>query len=369
MEARVFSTLGDTGLDEYRWNALAARGDTRSIFQTYQWTRSWLAAYGDEYEAVFVTAFGPGGVTGIAPLVVRRFPPRRRVLRFLGDGRADYCDFLTGGRKAQVLSTLLSAALKAVPWDVVEFGSLPARSRTVPMVQDICRRMGYSTLAEDQHTCPTLLVAGHERAARRIANKPSLRRAVNRFARDGSLVFRHLTTMAEIEPYLEVFFDQHVERWAGSDSPSLFLIERNRVFYRALASSLAVKGWILFSVVEFNGEPVAFHYGFDYGGAVLWYKPSFSLAYASRSPGLVMVRDLIEYAIDHGRRELDFTVGDEPFKKRFTNAISTTVRVRIFRDPVRLALAQSAGLMVRVARQFPSLKRLAGGGRTGRRRR
>ncbi len=368
MEARVFSTLGDTGLDECRWNALAARGDTRSIFQTYQWTRSWLAAYGDEHEAVFVTAFGPGSVAGIAPLVVRRSSQRRRVLRFLGDGRADYCDFLTGGNKAKALSSLLSAALEAVPWDVVELGNLPARSRSVQMVQDICRRMGYSTLAEHQHPCPTLLVAGHEHVARRIANKPSLRRAVNRFARDGSLVFRHLKTMTEIEPYLEVFFDQHVERWAGSSSPSLFLDERNRVFYRELAASLAGKGWILFSVVEFNGEPVAFHYGFDYDGAVLWYKPSFSLAYASRSPGLVMVRGLIEYAMDHGRREFDFTVGDEPFKKRFTNASFATVRLRIFRDPVRLALARSVRLMARVARQFPSLKRLARNGGNGRRR-
>jgi hypothetical protein len=45
------------------------------------------------------------------------------------------------------------------------------------------------------------------------------------------------------------------------------------------------------------------------------------------------MRHLIGHAVNSGRRELDFTVGDESFKRRFTNATRTTACLRVFRRP------------------------------------
>ena len=104
---------------------------------------------------------------------------------------------------------------------------------------------------------------------------------------------------------------------------------------------MADKGWLLFSMVEFNDQPIAFHYGFDYNDTVLWYKPSFDVEHASHSPGLVLLRYLIGYAIDQKRHELDFTIGDEPFKSRFTNSKRKTVSLKVFRNPGRFFLERS----------------------------
>jgi CelD/BcsL family acetyltransferase involved in cellulose biosynthesis len=131
------------------------------------------------------------------------------------------------------------------------------------------------------------------------------------------------------------FFAQHIARWSDTATPSLFVDPRNQQFYRELARELSRRRWLLCTVVEFDDEPVAFHYGFDYNGAVLWYKPSFNRRYARMSPGLVLVRHLIGYAIQESRHELDFTIGDEPFKGRFTNTTRKTLRFRVFRDPLR----------------------------------
>ncbi len=141
-----------------------------------------------------------------------------------------------------------------------------------------------------------------------------------------------------MEPYIDEFFEQHVRRWAGRETPSLFTDVRNRVFYRRLAAELADAGSLLFSVVEFNDQPVAFHYGFDYNGVVMWYKPSFDIAYAHQSPGLVLLRNLMGYAIEQNRTEFDFGVGDEEFKQRFTNTKRMTTRIRIYRNRVRFAV-------------------------------
>ncbi|MCK4585932.1 MAG: GNAT family N-acetyltransferase, partial [Gammaproteobacteria bacterium] len=103
-------------------------------------------------------------------------------------------------------------------------------------------------------------------------------------------------------------------------SPSLFLSERNKEFYRLLAKMLLPQKKLLFSVIKYNGTPLSYHFGFDYNSSLIWYKPSYSREYSKKSPGVLMIRYLINYALDNNRSELDFTIGDESFKKRFTNS-------------------------------------------------
>jgi len=337
---RIVSALDEIGLDAHGWNALAARSDTNSVFQTHEWTRSWWKTYGDLYEPLFVTVSDASGIAGVAPMVVEQRPSGERVIRFVGDGRADYCDFLAAGSR-QALAAMFDAIRDYGEWDMLELNNLPIQSGTVEILRAVCERAGYRMLTDERFVCPTLLIQGHEDAARKIFNKPSLRRPQNYFQRHGRLVSRSVTRMSEVEPYLDRFFAQHVTRWSASGSPSLFLSDRNRDFYRELAPNLSDQKWLLFSVVEFDDQPIAFHYGFDYNGSVIWYKPSFDVAFAPRSPGLLLVRHLIGYALDQQRRELDFTLGDEPFKSRFTNVTRKTVRIQVFRDSARYVYERS----------------------------
>jgi CelD/BcsL family acetyltransferase involved in cellulose biosynthesis len=257
---------------------------------------------------------------------------RGRVLRFVGDGRADYCDLITANDK-QTVAAIVSGLRENPDWDMLDLGSIPSESPSVGLLKSLCEDAGFRVIVRDHFVCPTLLVRGHEHAVHRILNKPSLRRRQNYFERIGKLEFRNLGTAADIEPYLDSFFNQHTERWHQTGAPSLFHDELNRTFYRDLVARLDGTGWLLFSVVELDGHPIALHYGFDYNDTVIWYKPSFDRAFAAGSPGLVLVRHLIRTVVETGRRELDFTIGDEPFKRRFTNAVRKTVNVQVFRDP------------------------------------
>lgn len=332
---RVASSLSDVGLTADEWNTLAAQSATHSVFQTHEWTLSWLAEFGDEYEPLMVVATDNGQVSGVAPLVTDT-REGHRVIRFAGDGRADYCDVLSRRDNPTVVTALIDAILTNDRWDVIELNNIPEDSRTADIVRSHCSRSGYHVLSNEMYVCPTLLVAGHEEPARAIAEKPSLRRRENYFRRQGRLVCRDLKTEAEVAPYLDRFFEQHIERWSSArTSPSLFVNDRNKAFYRRLTKSLAARGWLLFTVIEFDDEPIAFHFGFDYDSTVTWYKPSFNIKYAPAAPGLVLVQHLIRYAIEQKRAELDFTVGNEPFKRRFTNHERRTISVRVFRDSWR----------------------------------
>jgi CelD/BcsL family acetyltransferase involved in cellulose biosynthesis len=164
--------------------------------------------------------------------------------------------------------------------------------------------------------------------------------------------FINVTGMAVL-PYLDTFFEQHVARWSSGKGHSLFLDECNRMFYRELAMDMAQKEWVLFSVVEFNGLPIAIHYGFDYNGSLLWYKPSFDVTYAKHSPGLVLLRYLIDYAIKQDRCEFDFTIGDEEFKSRFTNHMRKTVSLKIIRNPGRFLIERAKRTLTAAVKRLP----------------
>ena len=351
LDVHFVTSFDAIGLDQRGWNALVAGGAVNSVFMTHQFACNWAAAYGRHRDLLFVVAADSSGVQAVLPLVIDHTTARGRVARFIGDGRADYSDVLARAGDTSLVELMVSRLLASNHWDTLDLHNIPDRSTTPAAIKRCCERAGLPLVFDDDTACPTLLIEGREAEARRILNKPSLRRRENYFARDHSFTVRHLTDAAQILPLLDRFFTQHVDRWAGSTSPSLFRQDENREFYRLLTQGLAGTPWLLFTSVELSGQPIALHYGFDYHGVITWYKPSFDPAFSAHSPGLAMLRQLLEYAVTRQRREVDFTVGDEPFKARFTNHTRRTIRLQVFRHQVRYNLERANRTLRAVVRR------------------
>jgi CelD/BcsL family acetyltransferase involved in cellulose biosynthesis len=60
--------------------------------------------------------------------------------------------------------------------------------------------------------------------------------------------------------------------------------------------------------------------------------PTFSMPHARLSPGEVLLACLFRFCRDKQMQELDFTVGDEAFKARFSNVKRYNVRFEAFRN-------------------------------------
>jgi CelD/BcsL family acetyltransferase involved in cellulose biosynthesis len=190
--------------------------------------------------------------------------------------------------------------------------------------------------------------------------KKSIRRHENGLKKAGVVEVRHITRSEDIEPYLDGFFAQHIARRAQTEAASHFLDVRYQQFYRLLTCRLALRGWLLFTVISLNNEPVAFHFGFIYGTRLLWYKPAFSIAYAQLSPGEVLLAALFRYCRDHGLRELDFTIGDDAFKSRFANVTRQNQRVEVFRSPPLQCLGYTERIFKEQAKRLGLPQRLRG---------
>nr|WP_298718462.1 GNAT family N-acetyltransferase [uncultured Steroidobacter sp.] len=313
------------------WNDLVAGNETNSIFQTYEWFDAWWQTFGADHELFFMLLRREGRVIGFAAMMLRSVAWRGRRLEFVGTGNADYQDFVLPHDKPAAIDSICEfLRTHASRWRSAWLSNVPCQSSTLVELQKAGASRGLYFVQEAQLRCPALRLESDRSGAEKLLKKYSLKRPLNWFSSRGEVRFRNVSALSEIQSLLPVFFDQHARRWHAVGRHSLFEMSTQRTFYLALAAALHSAGWLLFSVLEFNGQPIAFHFGFDYFGSIMWYKPSFEVRYAEHSPGLLLTRKIIEDGLQRSRRELDFTIGEEAFKDRFANVSRYNVTLSIY---------------------------------------
>lgn len=302
------------GASPQHWARAYGQGDTREVFLTLAWQRAWWEAFG-RGQLLVVVAERAESPVAIAPLFADQ-----GMIFFVGSGGSDYLDFVGDISDPQVLDGLLQLAREAVQ-DFLgfRFYHVPDESRTGGLLASAAERMELAIFDEGSLPAPALDLAKDPAAGQAASEKGSLVRHERGFRRDGKLEVEHLLEPASVLPHLDGFFAQHIARWAVTPYPSLFTDGAHREFYRRLTTRAGEAGFLRFTRLVWNDHPIAYHYGFCHRGSFLWYKPSFDIALRKRSPGEVLLRQLIIEGMREGAHTFDFGLGDEAFKRRFAN--------------------------------------------------
>jgi CelD/BcsL family acetyltransferase involved in cellulose biosynthesis len=306
-----------------RWARLLPAVSNHTIFQTWEWNHAWWKAFGRGCWPCIVGVERAGGeLVALAPWMVT-FDARRRLRRieFVGtpNRASDYADVLVAHGEDAALEPLVRWLVRRTgPHTEIDLRHLREDSPTLASLGALLTSARVRWRQADMEGAPTRLL-GDADADRALLEKKSLRRHHRALARAGRLEYRVAQSLDEVLAELPTFFDQHVRRREAAGTRSQFLNPPQREFYAELARRLFPRGWLHFSVVRLDGAPIAYHFGLQYRGSYLWYKPSFEPLLAARSPGEVLLRYLIADVVDRGFAELDFTIGTEPFKDRFAN--------------------------------------------------
>lgn len=320
------------GIQQGVWDGIVAENPSASVFQSYGWHQAAVKAYGLSDSLCLLGVYEDSVCIAIAPFKLWR-KEKSDVLGFIGDERADYCDFIfRPGREDALVHIFDWINRSGLSWDKVELSNIPADSPSWRIINRQIIEQGWSRVNLSPMPCPTIVLDGHSDHVEQVLNKKSIKRHWKYFAGRPGFVVRHLTDPVQILSLLNSFFTQHIHRWSVREEPSLFVHRENRDFYRALLEEASLGGRIVFTEVKSEGVPIAYHFGFIDRGRLLWYKPSFEVQLAKLYPGEVLLRELIVFARDHLLLELDFTRGGELFKNRFANKTRYNHSAVVFRN-------------------------------------
>ncbi|MBL8013662.1 MAG: GNAT family N-acetyltransferase [Candidatus Omnitrophica bacterium] len=325
----------ETNLDKFscgEWADVQRQSPTATIFQTYAWHQAWWQSF-EKDKSLFLVCAKTDHLLGVLPLMIVK-KGRLRILKFIGTGQADYCDFLYPSDNSAVLRELLGFLFsQASQWDAIALDNIPSDSASVPILRDVCKKFRFPLRRYAQIGVPVLDFGSEEGFAKAV-NKGSLKRHYKYFSQRPGYEVRHLTLAKDIGPLLNSFFQQHIDRRRLSGDRSLFDSDEMKNFYSNLVRGLENHQGLIFSVVQSEGKVIAFHFGFVYRKKFLWYKPSFDARLAKHSPGEVLLRELLVYAHSQGLDEFDFSIGEEPFKRRFSNVLRRNDSFKVFKSVI-----------------------------------
>ncbi len=315
-------------MDQDQWNALVQKNAVNTIFQTYAFNRAAQEVYGRKDGSFIVCVKDGGELIAIFPLMLSELRGKR-VLQFIAGERSDYGDILCSQRREEVLELIWQYLFsRRKEWDEIHLSNLPLEASFATYISknEILKRL---SLRSSQDEAAYVRLKEDEAYTKSILNKKRVNTYRHSLQKNGSYKVLHLTDPQDIQPYLEDFFSQHIKRWQGTAYPSLFHDEKNKQFYRRLVQTLP-KGWITFTILQWDNQALAYHFGFTYGKTFIWYKPSYNVAFLKSSPGQVLLQELLEYACAKDFDEFDFGVGKEAFKYRFSNKIRRNNSFKVF---------------------------------------
>jgi CelD/BcsL family acetyltransferase involved in cellulose biosynthesis len=320
------SGAGLSKLDS-RLEDLLSRNDERVVFLHPTWLRTWLTEFGGAVEPLVLTC-GDGSLLGVAPLM--RADDR---LTFIGDASiCDFMDVLVDPDQADAAYANLWQQLCAEDWTELELWGLMASSPTRDRVKDYAGRQQYAVEETQEAVAPRLALPeswDDYLASLNKKDRHELRRKIRRlFDSGGSVDFDVLSNQADVVAAMDDFLDLHTR---SRQDKTDFMTPEMAMFFRRMASALSAEGLIRLFMLRVNGRPAAAVLCFDAGSYLYMYNSGYDPEFSALSVGLVSKALCLRWAIENGKRGIDFLRGDESYKYDLGARDQAIYRLRLTR--------------------------------------
>ncbi len=337
------------------WNTLVLAMENPEVFFTYQWALAASRGFQGHLSTLLFLMYDGDQLVGVAALAID--PKAPRAAFFLTSSTADYCDIIsTPANRRAVILALLEEIQKLGLHDLV-LANVPANSATLQELPSVASSRRFYVTSRAAYNCGVVQLGGEgqrETLVRSLAGKSREKRALKRLTSLGSVKVIHLTEPEQIGTSLESIVSAQISRFLASDRVSPLVGPERRAFLQQLSDLLSQSGWLKISQLEIDGRPVAWNYGFRFGGSWFWYLPTFEMEYAHVSPGSCLLRLLVEEgAKDTSLRWLDLGLGEESYKERYANEMRQTRYDQVSRGLPRHVARVGRQMLSTTAARFP----------------
>lgn len=315
------------------WQALFDEAGAPNPFLSWEWLHSWWGAFGAGRALRLLEARDDGGrLCGVLALARRGGPRPGRRWQLLGNGLggADGLDVLVAGpRASEARAALLGAALDAGGWDLLALEDLPFGSPSVKLLRGLAGLRGQRVEVVRRFTCPGFALRGtFEEHLARLRRRETYGRRVRWLGRQPG--FRiEVAAPGEAEAAMRDFLRLHRLRWDAEGGSYGIPPGRAEEFHLTLAPRLAARGWLRLYRLFVGDAALASVYGIELGRRFYYYQSGYDPAWASRSPGFVLVGRTVEDAYARGLVDYDFLRGEEAYKLDWTADRRETCAVRV----------------------------------------
>lgn len=339
------------------WNTLVLAMENPEVFFTYQWALAASRGFGKYLSTLLFLVYESDQLIGVLALAID--PKRPRAAFFLTSSTADYCDVVSAPQNRRtVLLAILEEIRKLGLCDLV-LANIPATSATLSELPGVAGSRRFYVTSRAAYNVGLVQLSGEgqrEALVQSLAGKSREKRALKRLAALGSVKVIHLTEPEQIGNSIESIISAQISRFLASNRVSPLVGPDRRAFLQQLSNLLSKSGWLKISQLEIDGRPVAWNYGFRFGGSWFWYLPTFEMEFAHVSPGSCLLRLLVEEGSrDSSLQWLDLGLGEESYKERYANEMRQTRYVRISRRFSTHVVNVARQMMSTAAARFPHL--------------
>ncbi len=319
-------------LDEIgaQWKRFEQQAD-HTVFQSFQWLVHWQRHIGmrrGTIPAIVVGRTADEEILFILQLAVETQGAVRR-LTWLGSQLCDYNAPLL----AEHFSARVSAERFLLIWrDVLALLRADERFRfdlvdLVKMPESVGeQRNPFMDLPVRAHPSGAYIASlGHSwdelYAQRRSAStRKRERRQLRQLAEHGQVCFLQLEDAQERTRTVTTLLEQKSRALARMGVEDPYLRPGRRNFFFAVASDPAMRQLIHVSRLDVGGQMAAASIGLKYRNCYYLILSSYEAGELSRlGPGRAHLHELMRHAIEQGFAWFDFTVGDEPYKRDWSD--------------------------------------------------
>ena len=234
-----------------------------------------------------------------------------RVLRFLGDPLAD--QFWFGDETRPDWAEVIAGIKKAPRWDVAVLGelNLPENTRN-----DISRIASGHGLKAHWRLCGKAPVVYLERDGKPLdfgdyssTLRRRLKRSRKKLEAAGKVeVFHHLPEPDGVAALIKVMKSIEDASWKGAEGSGLFS-DKRLPFVRDLSLALAARQQLEIYILELEGHPISYRYGFRYNNRFLDYNLAYRPEFGNLSPGRILLDEIITTSQKMGLEAVDASRG------------------------------------------------------------
>lgn len=312
------------------WNELVASMAFPEIFYSWDWNFLYFRHYRTRDELfIIVIRDTSKRIVGIGPFSIRR--TRRlgclvRVAETIAVNLADYSNILirAGVHRGRVVSTILDFLHdKSARWDVVDVTEFNSRDATT---------LHLATLAREYRAWNVRVHISTPVAVRRLRTMPAedtkrVRRVGQRLKVLQARGLRVRVGCDDNDEFWVMFRDLHRKAWPASP----FREEKGRAFYDDLKASPGMKDKLELSVAEFDGRPVAMHFGFVDSRKLYYYMPVMDREFRKDRVGAALLYAMIQH-YQKTVEVFDFMRGMEAYKLWYTDDLEVNLRIVIHKS-------------------------------------